>query len=66
MERWVGSVQAECLDRLLIFSRRQLEHVLRVYTRHYNHHRPHRTLASAHRSRQTEVRLRSERRPIRS
>jgi putative transposase len=34
-ERWVGSVRRECLDRLLIFSRRQLEHVLRVYARHY-------------------------------
>jgi putative transposase len=44
-ERWVGSVRRECLDRLLIFSRRQLEHVLRVYTRHHNEHRPHRALA---------------------
>jgi putative transposase len=44
-ERWVGSVRRECLDRLLIFSRRQLEHVLRVYMRHYNAHRPHRSLA---------------------
>jgi putative transposase len=44
-ERWVGSVRRECLDRLLIFSRRQLEHVLRIYTRHYNQHRPHRALA---------------------
>jgi putative transposase len=34
-ERWVGSVRRECLDRLLIFSRRQLEHVLRVYACHY-------------------------------
>jgi hypothetical protein len=34
-ERWVGSVRRECLDRLLIFNRRQLEHVLRVYARHY-------------------------------
>jgi hypothetical protein len=34
-ERWIGSVRRECLDRLLIFSRRQLEHVLRVYARHY-------------------------------
>jgi hypothetical protein len=30
MERWVGSVRRECLDRLLIVGRRQLEHVLRV------------------------------------
>ena len=31
-------------QRLLIFSRRQLEHVLRVYVRHYNEQRPHRAL----------------------
>lgn len=43
-ERWVGSVRRECLDRLLIFSRRQLERVLHVYVRHYNQHRPHRPL----------------------
>jgi putative transposase len=44
-ERWVGSVRRECLDGLLILSRRQLEQVLRVYARHYNRHRPHRSLA---------------------
>jgi putative transposase len=44
MERWVGSVRRECLDRLLIVGRRQLEHVLRVYIHHYNRHRPHRAL----------------------
>jgi hypothetical protein len=35
MERWVGSVRRECLDRLLIVGRRQLKHVLRIYVRHY-------------------------------
>jgi putative transposase len=44
IERWVGSVRRECLDRLLIFSRRQLERVVRVYVRHYNERRPHRAL----------------------
>jgi putative transposase len=43
-ERWVGSVRRECLDRLMIFGRRQLEHVLRVYTRHFNQQRPPRAL----------------------
>src|SRR5436190_6051642 len=43
-ERWVGSVRRECLDRLLIFNRRQLERILRVYVRYYNGHRPHRAL----------------------
>jgi hypothetical protein len=44
MERWIGTVRRECLDRLLIVSRRQLEHVLRVYVRHYNSGIPHRAL----------------------
>jgi putative transposase len=44
IERWVGSLRRECLDRLLILSRRQLEDVLRVYVRHYNERRPHRAL----------------------
>jgi transposase InsO family protein len=43
-ERWVGSVRRECLDRLLILGRRQLEHVLSSYVAHYNGHRPHRAL----------------------
>ncbi len=44
-ERWVGTLRRECLDRILIINRRQLEQVLRVYTAHYNRHRPHRSLA---------------------
>ena len=40
----MGSARRECLDRLLIVGRRQLEHVLRVYVRYYNGHRPHRAL----------------------
>jgi len=43
-ERWVGSARRECLDRILIFSHRQLESVLRVYVGHYNGRRPHRAL----------------------
>jgi putative transposase len=43
-ERWVGSVRRECLDRLLIVGRRHLESVIKTYSRHYNEHRPHRSL----------------------
>jgi putative transposase len=39
------TVRAECLDWLLIVGRRHLEHVLHVYTTHYNRERPHRGLA---------------------
>jgi putative transposase len=43
-ERWVGSLRRECLDRLLIVGRRQLEQVVRAYISHHNEHRPHRAL----------------------
>jgi hypothetical protein len=43
-EWWVRTVRAECLDWLLIIGRSHLEQVLRVYARHYNGHRPHRSL----------------------
>jgi putative transposase len=43
-ERWVGTIRRDCLDWILIVSRRQLEQVLRVYIDHYNGHRPHRAL----------------------
>ena len=44
-ERWVGTFRRECLDRILIVNRRQLEQVLRGYTAHYNEHRRHRSLS---------------------
>ena len=44
IERWVGSARRECLDRILIFNRRQLERVLSIYVQHYNERRPHREL----------------------
>jgi len=43
-ERFVGTVRRECLDRMLIFHRRQLEAVLAEFIDHYNGHRPHRSL----------------------
>jgi putative transposase len=43
-ERWIGSARRECLDRLLIVGRHHLECVIKTYSRHYNEHRPHRSL----------------------
>ena len=41
MERWIGTVGREVLDRMLIFGRRQLLSVLAEYADHDNLHRPH-------------------------
>lgn len=42
-ERWVRTVREECLDWMLIFGRRHLTRVLRIYIEHYNRERPHRS-----------------------
>jgi transposase InsO family protein len=46
-ERWVKTVRTELLDRMLVWNEAHLRYALREYERHYNHHRPHRTLAAA-------------------
>ncbi len=42
MERWVGSVRRELLDRILIMNERHLCKVLAEYEAHFNTCRPHR------------------------
>ncbi len=43
----MGTVRRECLDWILIASRRHLQHVLAEFIGHYNGHRPHRALGLA-------------------
>ncbi|MCA1671847.1 MAG: transposase, partial [Actinobacteria bacterium] len=47
MERWIGSLRREVLDRILILNARHLRRVLAEYETHFNTHRPHRALAQA-------------------
>jgi putative transposase len=47
MERWVGSVRRELLDRILIMNARHLRKVLAEYESHFNGYRPHRALNHA-------------------
>ena len=46
-ERFVRTVRTECLDHLLVISRRHLQSVLDEYVAHYNEARPHRGLRLA-------------------
>ncbi|MGI8613274.1 MAG: integrase core domain-containing protein [Nocardioidaceae bacterium] len=43
-ERWIRTLRAECLDRMLILGPAHLRVVLDEYLAHYNTHRPHRSL----------------------
>jgi hypothetical protein len=47
MERWIGSLRRELLDRMLILNARHLRRVLAEYEHHFNTHRPHRSLGQA-------------------
>lgn len=47
MERWIGSLRQELLDRILILNARHLRQVLDEYENHFNTHRPHRSLTQA-------------------
>jgi len=40
-ERFLGSVQRECLDHLLILHEKQLQRILNAYELYFNHARPH-------------------------
>lgn len=40
-ERFIGSLQRECLDQIIILNEEQLRRVTREYVSYYNEHRPH-------------------------
>jgi transposase InsO family protein len=44
MERLIGTVRRECLDRVLIFGEAHLRRILAVYASYYNESRTHLSL----------------------
>ncbi len=47
MERWIGSVRHELLNRTLIWNHEHLRQILHTYELHHNSHRPHTSLSQA-------------------
>jgi putative transposase len=45
VERLVGSIRRECLDRVIVFNERQLRRILQSYFEYYHKVRPHRSLS---------------------
>jgi putative transposase len=44
VERLIGSIRRECLDRVIVFDERQLRQMLESYFQYYLEVRPHRSL----------------------
>jgi transposase InsO family protein len=47
MERWIGNLRQELLDRMLILNAQHPRRALAEYETHFNTHRPHRSLGQA-------------------
>ena len=45
VERFVGSIHRECLDRVIVFDEEQLRRILESYFEYYHRVRPHRSLS---------------------
>ncbi len=44
VERWIGSLRHECLNRFICFGQEHLDHIVLEYTDYYNELRPHQSL----------------------
>jgi transposase InsO family protein len=44
VERFVQTIEQECLDKFIVFGREHLDHVCREYVEHYHAERPHQAM----------------------
>jgi transposase InsO family protein len=44
MERWLQSLQVECLDHFIVFGKEHFRHLITEYLAYYNGPRPHQSL----------------------
>jgi putative transposase len=46
VERFIQSIQVECLDHFLVFGEKHFDYLVREYVEHYHTERPHQGLAN--------------------
>jgi putative transposase len=46
VERFIQSLQVECLDHFLVFGEKHLDYLVREYVEHYHVERPHQALGN--------------------
>lgn len=46
VERFIQSLQVECLDHFLVFGEKHLDYLVREYVEHYHEERPHQGLGN--------------------
>jgi putative transposase len=46
VERFIQSLQVECLDHFLVFGEKHLDHLVKEYVQHYHEERPHQGLGN--------------------
>jgi putative transposase len=46
VERFIQSIQCECMDHFLVFGEKHLEYIARAYVEHYHSERPHQGLGN--------------------
>ena len=63
IERWIGGLRRELLDRTIIWNEKQLRRLIVDYLAHYNEHRPHRSLGQQQPS-QTSIAALRARHPV--
>ena len=44
MERWIQSIQVECLDHFVVLGAAHLNHLVQEFVAHYHEERPHQGL----------------------
>jgi putative transposase len=47
IERWIQSIQVECLDHFIVLGEKHLNHLVAEYVRHFLTDRPHQSLGNS-------------------